>query len=433
MAKFKFNLRDPLSTSTSPIHFVIRWDNKKLVYPTGEEVNPKDWQGDKKKPNFQRVIQRKRDKKISELNSKLDNMVNNASEIFRRFENDNVRQPTLEEMREKLNEKYNKSLVVEKLDFFGFFDKYILEAKTKTNQQTSRAISPNTIKLYKNAQNHLKDFASKCKRRIDFDTIDLDFYHDFSAYLAKSKKFAPNTIGRVIKITKGVLNDATERGLNTNLTFKSRRFKVITEKVENIYLTEAELDALFQLDLSEEKRLERVRDLFLMGCYTGLRFSDLSKLDSKKITGDVIEIETQKTGEKVIIPLHPRVVALFDKYGDKIPHEISNQKLNDYIKEVGKKLAEQELKVLDNDVSVKETRGGKTTLKDFKKYDLISSHTARRSFATNAYLAGIPPFVIMGVTGHKTEKAFFEYIKITSQDKARIFQMYTKNLARGKV
>ena len=432
MAKFNFNLRKQ-NVNSAPIYMVVRWERKKLVYPTEESANPKKWQNDKKKPNFQRVIQTKKDKTATELNARLDKMESESREIFRRFFNDNNRYPSVDELKDKLNEKNNRTPLLEKLDFFGFFDKYILEAKTKTNQQTSRAISPNTIKLYKNAQNHLKDFASKRKKRIDFDTIDLDFYHEFSTYLTKTKSFAPNTIGRVIKITKGVLNDATERGLNKNLTFKSRRFKVITEKVENIYLTEAELDALFQLDLSAEKRLERARDIFLMGCYTGLRFSDFSKLDSKRITGDVIEIETQKTAEKVIIPLHPRVVALFEKYGDKIPHEISNQKLNEYIKEVGKKLAAEEQKVLDNDVSVKETRGGKTTFKDFKKYELISSHTARRSFATNAYLAGIPPFVIMGVTGHKTEKAFFEYIKITSQDKARIFQMYTKNLAGGKV
>lgn len=425
MAKFKFNLRDPLSTSTTPIHFVIRWDNKKLVYPSGEDVNPNDWQSNKKKANFQRVIQRKRDKKVSELNTKLDNMVNDSKEIFRRFENDNGRQPTLEEMREKLNEKYNKT-INEKLDFFGFFNKYIEEAKTKTNQQTGRIISPNTVKIYNNALNHLKDFSSKRKKRIDFDTIDLDFYHDFSEYLTKTKKFATNTIGRVIKATKGVLNDATERGLNTNMAFKSRRFKVISEKVENIYLTESELDALFKLDLSKDERLEKVRDLFLIACYTGLRFSDFSKLDPKRITGDIIEIETQKTGEKVTIPLHPKVLTLFEKYGNDIPNTISNQKMNDYVKEVGKALAAKKEKILDNVISVKATRGGVTTYTNYKKYDLISSHTARRSFATNAYLAKVPPFVIMGVTGHKTEKAFFEYIKITPDDRARIFQMYMK-------
>lgn len=427
MAKYNFNLREATASTETPINFVIRWENNRLVYPTGETIHPKYWQFKRTKSDFQRATKTTTVKENAELNSRLDSMVSTAKEVFRRYINDNKRQPSPEVFRDLLNAEFN-AVRGEKLKFFGFVERFIIEAKIKTNDHTGRTFAPSTIKIYQNCLNHLREYSRVKKKRIDFDTIDLDFYLDFKEFLTLDKKFSTNTIGRIIKSLKTFLNDATERGINENLSFRSKRFKVLTEDSDHVYLSESELNDLFSLDLKNNERLERVRDLFLVGCYTGLRFSDFSVLTKDNIKGEFIEIETQKTGAKVVIPKHPKLQAIYKKYNQQLPPSISNQKFNDYLKEVCKLVTSLKVKV-----STRTTKGGVSVHLTKPKHDLISSHTARRSFATNAYLAEVPPFIIMGVTGHKTEKAFFGYIKITSKEKAKILQMYMNRQTNLKV
>jgi integrase len=427
MAKYSYFLKNKNSDTETPIVLNINWTNngvkKRLKFYINETILPKYWQTDKTKSGYQRATNTTKIKENAELNSRLDNIISTTKNVFRTYQNDNnQKQPTPEALKELLNSAI-LDIKENSFSFFDFFRKFIDESKIKTNTSTGRTTSSNTIKNYNNTFNHLKDFERVKKKRIDFDTIDLDFYHNLNDYLTNSKQHSINTIGGIIKIVKTVLNDATDRGVNTNLSFMSKRFKVITQKTDNVYLTEDELNELYHLDLSHTPRLERVKDLFLIGCFTGLRFSDFSKIQPKNIQGGYIHIETQKTGEKVVIPLHPKVDALFKKYNNNIPPAISNQKMNSYLKEIGK-IDKKELKILKDTFSIKTTKGGLTVHTNYKKYDLISSHTARRSFATNTYLAGVPPFVIMGVTGHKTEKSFFSYIKITSNEKAKILEMY---------
>ena len=339
MAKYSYYLKDINSNNETPIILNINWSNngvkKRLKFYVNETVLPKYWQFDKTKNNYQRATNTKKIKEYSELNSRLDDIEGSAKDIFRRYVNDYKKQPTVEILKEKLFEEIFQQ---DKKDFglFDFFKKFIEESKIKTNTNTGRITSSNTIKNYNNSLGHLKEFSRIKKKRIDFDTIDLDFYHDFNEYLTNTKKFAINTIGGIVKVIKTVLNDATERGINNNLSFRSKRFKVVTQKTDNVYLTENELNVLYYLDLSDNQRLERVRDLFLIGCYTGLRFSDFTKLNPENIKDGYIHIETQKTGEKVVIPLHPKVETIFKKYKNKIPPGISNQKMNSYLKEIGK-------------------------------------------------------------------------------------------------
>jgi integrase len=154
--------------------------------------------------------------------------------------------------------------------------------------------------------------------------------------------------------------------------------------------------------------------LFVIGCYTGLRYSDLAQLREENLIDNKtkVKIKTEKTGEVVIIPLHRYIKEILVKYNGMLPPVISNQKMNDYLKELGEKAK------IDNDVLITSTRGGTKHEESFKKYDLITSHTARRSFATNAYLNNVPTLSIMKITGHRTEKAFMLYIKMSQEDNA---------------
>jgi integrase len=187
------------------------------------------------------------------------------------------------------------------------------------------------------------------------------------------------------------------------------------EDVDNIALSEADLKALEQLDLSSRPGLDRVRDQFLVGCYTGLRFSDFSRLTADNIRDGFIEITQQKTGKPVVIPIHQVVSDIIAKYEGGLPEAISQQKTNDYLKDICK-----QVKSFREKASKTKTTGGMRTTVNYEKWEIVTTHTARRTFATNAYRQGIPTISIMAITGHKTERSFLKYIKVTSKEHAKI-------------
>ena len=229
-------------------------------------------------------------------------------------------------------------------------------------------------------------------------------------------KMADNSVGKHISTLKIILNAAKDAGINTNLQYKSSKFATLIEDIEKIYLTENELERIYALDLSGTKSLERVRDVFLIACYTCLRFEDFTHIKPEHVytndKGTFLKINTSKTGELVVLPMHWIVSAILEKYNFNLPRSISNQKMNDYVKIIGEKAEIKEL------VSITKFEGGLKVTKTSPKYKLISSHTARRSGATNMYLAGIPAISIMKITGHRTEQAFMRYIQMSQEDNA---------------
>jgi integrase len=312
-------------------------------------------------------------------------------------------------------EKYEVSL-------FRFIEEFIEKAKTKPNPKTGRPVSYKMRREYEVSFKYLKDFAAQENKSINFDDIDLDFYDRYVQFLqesttpskkGKGKKLAVNTIGKKIQTLKIFLNAAKDEGLHSNDKFKSKKFVALTEDSEAIALTEAELNKLAALDLRDRPALDNVRDLFLVGCWTGCRFSDISQITPDNISGGFIRIRQQKTGNKVVIPLHPTVTALINKHEGALPIPVSNQKFNLELKKIAQmaKLNEITHKAM--------TRGGVRVSKAFQKWELVTTHCARRSFATNLYKSDFPSISIMAITGHKTEEAFLKYIKVTPEEHAK--------------
>jgi integrase len=415
--EISFYLKRPTASQETVIFARITYEGFSFKYYLPEKINSKYWSKE-----TQRAKQIKQFAQYPEFNQRLQNIIIGIEDVFRKYVNDNKELPTPEIFKQLLDREIKKKVSEkEKLNsFFGYFQDLIQQSisGTRRHPKTSKPLSKGTIKNYTSAINHLSEFQKTRKKRIDFKNIDLDFYTDYTEFLIKKLKLSSNTIGKDIQVIKMIMNDATERGINTNLSYKSKRFITIREKSDNIYLNENEIEEIENLDLSNDTRLERVRDLFLIGCYTGLRYSDYSILQPEQMKDGFIETTQIKTGDPVAIPIHPTVKRIVEKYNSILPASISNQNTNVYLKELGKKVV-----LLQNQFLKTTTKGGLTISQNFEKWELLCTHTARRSFATNEYKNGTPAITIMAITGHKTEKAFLRYIKLTPKEHAKLLKL----------
>jgi integrase len=291
-----------------------------------------------------------------------------------------------------------------KKDLFYFIEQFINEA------EKMRTLS--TVRQYRNTLRLLQDYSSKVQK-IDFHNIDMSFYANFKNYMDEAG-YSDAYFSNQIKYIRLFLNEATERGLNEQTLYKSRKFTCPQVASDKIYLTTEEISQIRMVKLSGHEKLEKIRDMFVIACHTGLRFSDLVQLQPSNFNVDdkILHVKTQKTSTTVFIPLSPETIDICKKYHFHLPR-ISNSTFNKYLKEIGRQSGlVKEVQFLNS----KDKRKLRCTL---PKYQLITSHTARRSFATNAFLASVPNLSIMQITGHSTEKAFMKYIRVSGEDNAR--------------
>ena len=259
-----------------------------------------------------------------------------------------------------------------------------------------------TKTAYKSTRNVIIAF-----RDVPFNAVDMDYSDSLTDHLMRSDA-AKNTIGKHIKHIKSVMQKTHKRGLHENLKFKD--FRVTKEEIDNIALNEEELQKLKDIQLSGLN--EAVRDLFLMGCYTGLRFSDFYQINPKAIDDNILTIpQTEKTGESVVIPLKSDAVRIINKYGT-LPQVPSNQLFNKMIKKIAESAG------IEGSQMITRTIGGIRQTTTEQRSQLIASHTARRTFATLAYKSNVPTLSIMKITGHKTEASFLNYIKVDKKEHA---------------
>lgn len=275
--------------------------------------------------------------------------------------------------------------------FLPYFRRWALEETTKHKYNRYKKYTYNVLAEY---------FADKTPPT--FDDINYTFCEDFIEWMS-GKDLCANTRGSHVKFVKAAMNEAFKNKLHRNEDFRS--FRKEMEQVDAVYLTNEEVTKVAQLPLCGNHAL--VRDIFVLGCHTGMRFSDYSRLSMNDITDGVIHFITQKCKTPVDIPAHPRVLEILNKYGGTIP-KISGQKFNVHIKEVCKEAGIKE--------SVLVRRSGKQ--ERYEKWELVSSHTARRTGLTNMYKAGIPTYRCMMISGHKTEQVFLTYLRITQEENA---------------
>lgn len=289
-----------------------------------------------------------------------------------------------------------------------------------------------TTQRYVTARNKLAEYEKSRRTRLKFSDVNIDFYNDFQAWFY-SMKYSDNYFGSIIKVIKQAYREARfVDKLHSFEDISHKDFVTVSAESDNVYLDENELSAIYHLEITEERikaaypnltagqvrrkseSLNIIRDRFLIGAYTGLRVSDFSRIGEMNIDDNYIRITTDKDRSSVVIPLHPIVKEITSRFNPSI--SVSDQKMNMHIKEIAR-LAGITKKVLLN-----KHIGGKVVQQYVEKCDAIGTHTARRSFATNAYKAGVPTLAIMKVTGHKKESNFMKYIKVSAEENAEMLK-----------
>ncbi|MBR2084669.1 MAG: tyrosine-type recombinase/integrase [Muribaculaceae bacterium] len=295
-----------------------------------------------------------------------------------------------------------------------------IEAAPTTIRHKGRPICAARLNHYKQVLKNLQGMGAD---GVTIETADKSFYDSFVRYMYR-EGYKQNTISTRVKCIKSVINSLPMAERVGCEFVEPKKCKAVMEDIDNIALDENELQALAALDLADNPYLDRVRDQFLLLAWTGCRYSDLGKLTRRYIVqedGDYcFSLEQQKTGAKVVIPILPPIVPILEKYDYQPPKPISNQRFNDYIKEVARMAG------LDDEVTTTHTQQNKGEFVPGRvetrrpKWQAVTAHTARRSFATNMYKQGFQTLAIMRITGHQTEKSFLTYIKVSESENAKM-------------
>jgi integrase len=415
--KVKFYLTRANSATATAIYLRISYKGLQTTWTSPHSVNPVNWNTQEQRAVVVKGCSLLKGE-AQQLNLSLRDIEAQVNRFYMRYVEDNNNQfPTVEEIKSFLDGKYkSKSHKKEQVTLLSYFDEFVTRTKAGNRFQpkTGKPVCFDVGKHYGTTCEILKDFQQVYSRKIDFNTIDHDFYVAFRGYLTINRNLALNTIGDHIKRLKAVLNEATEKGLNTNLHFRSRSFAKPNEPTDNIYLTSQQVDAMAALDLSHDKQLEAIRDAFVIRCYNGIRFQDFEDLKAEQLANGRIKFTQSKTSNPVVIPIHPKAKPILARYNGAFPKSIDNARTNKLLKKIAAMIPALHVEVPDSI-----TKGGQKITVNKPKWELVKTHTARRTFATNEYKArDIPDLAIMAITGHKSSESFKNYIKVTEDEHA---------------
>lgn len=415
------------------ISFKIRKDkisNRTGLAPIQIRVSYDDILVNKNIPNIKVAIKDWSYADYSVIPSKKNDKYNNHKEF-------NI---LLGDIKYRLNELYRKSL----LGNAKISREEIENAILNTKQLNTTSDKPNmlevfqefidhcasfkaerTITGYSTTKNTLKAFFGSREQVLDLDSLDLKFFDDFRNYCFNEKEFKDNYFAKLIAHIKTFMKWSFDREYHSNINFL--KFKAPEHDIEVIFLTQQELTNLYFHEFKSDK-LSRVRDLFCFSCFTGLRYSDLANLRISSIIDGQLKINVKKTRQKdLMIPLNNYASEILEKYKGTIYEPIpviSSQKLNTYIKDACK---EVEINALTR---ITRYSGGKVIDETIPKHQLITIHTGRKTFVSNSLMLNIPTAVIKEITGHRTDRAFQKYVKITDDFKREKLMAWDSALKR---
>ena len=409
MAKIRYFVKSKKQIGTIYMRF-YHSNQFDLNAKTGFLINPKHW--DSKNQRFKSISREIPDKELI-LNHLSDLRQYVVSEYNKGYiMGEAISGRWLQGKIDKFNNRPQNGQDYE-VYFIPFVKKWIDDSANRVNIMSGKKINPRTIKKYNTTVARLDEYEQKYNVKLKHSDIDLDFHKKFVAQLVDAN-YSPNTIEKYISQIKTFCREAEANGFNISKQYKSNRFTFRKRKPLDPYLTIEEINKIFELEIDDEK-LDKIRDLFIIGLWTGLRVSDFKEIDRLKIVGDDILIgETQKTSASTKIPIHPQIRKVLDKRNGKLPNfgispkaleNLFNKEIKEIVKNAG--ITHEIIGDLRDKEKNRNVRG------IYPKYELVSSHICRRSFVTNHY-GKLPNQAIMAITTHSSEKQLMEYVKISN-------------------
>ena len=399
-----------------PIRMRVIFASHRIEFTTGYRIDAAKWDADKQR--VKNGCTNKLKQSASDINTDLLRYYTIMQEVFKEYEVKDI-MPTPQEIKDSFNNKVNPTEEVqeEQKGFWEIFNEFVSECGKQNNWTDS------TYEKFAAVKNHIKEFRDE-PTFVYFDEEGLNNYVDF---LRKTKDMRNSTIGKQLGFLKWFIRWAFKKGYHQNIAFETFKPKLKNTPKKVIFLTWDELNKLKACNIPQNKQyLERVRDVFLFCCFTGLRYSDVYNLRTSDVKADHIEITTVKTADSLVIELNNHSKAILEKYkdvhfeGNKVLPVISNQKMNDYLKELG------ELAEINEPIRETYYKGNQRIDEVTPKYALLGTHAGRRTFICNALALGIPAQVVMKWTGHSDYKAMKPYIDIADDIKANAMSRFNQ-------
>lgn len=414
----QFFLDKEKDKTTSRVRFRVKWEGGTVSFLLGYRVEINKWSVDTQKC-INNSSHGKKKVPASFINKRINKYLDSIDKVFIELKENNIK-PNKEIIKAKFNERtvikpigtvkvISNNYLVQ--DLFSQF----MDEESVVNQWTL-----NTIKKMRTLKKRLYNFNSE----MTIDEFDQDSLLKYQLYL-QSLNFQNSTIKKKISHLKWFLRWAEKKNYLTNNQFKFFRPRLKSAAKQIIFLNRDELTKIINVKIPKSKLyLERVRDVFLFQCFTGLRYSDVENLRKSDIKHNRIEITTVKTTDNLVIELNKRSKEILDKYQDFEPDSfralpvITNQKMNEYLKELAQ--------LADISEPVRKTyfKGNKRIDEILPKWQVLTSHAGRRTFICNALSLGIPPQVVMKWTGHSDYRSMKPYIDVADNVKSSAMQKF---------
>lgn len=401
-----------------PIRMRVIYNGCRIEFTTGYRIDTAKWDIDKQR--VKNGCTNKLKQNATEINADLLKYYAELQNTFKEFEVTDII-PIPEQLKTAFNNRLKKNNPQEQevptVSFWNIFNEFVRECGVQNNWTDS------TYEKFTTTKKHLTNFDAN----LTFEALDESKLTDYVNFLRDKKDLRNSTIEKQIGFLKWFLRWGKKKGYNNNNAYEVFKPKLKTTQKKVIFLTWAELTQLREYKLPVAKKyLDRVRDVFLFQCFTGLRYSDVFNLRRSDVKENHIEVTTVKTADSLIIELNNHSKAILDKYKDvhfeydKVLPVITNQKINEYLKELG------ELAEINEPIRETYYKGNQRIDETTPKYALLGTHAGRRTFICNALSLGIPPQVVMKWTGHSDYKAMKPYIDIADEIKANAMDKFNR-------
>jgi hypothetical protein len=404
MATIRFFLQSTSNPANIYINVSIR-RGQIFRRKTGYLIDPKQWSNTTNLPKQNDEDNKNLIARLKKLAERIETGLNETAE------------PSAEWLQDQIDRSRGISKATDQDKLLKYIETYNSHLPYKEFPNGRRGATISTIRKYTTLKNKIADYQKHTGREYLVKDVTPTFRNDLIKWLREVDLLGANTAGRYIKFLKTVCLDAEANGIETSVQL--RRVRGFSEKSEKIFLTFDELEKIEQARFTRPA-LDNAREWLIIGCYIGQRVSDLLRLTSANIVHraglELIELVQVKTGKHVSIPLHPKVKEILERHGGNFPYKLSDQRFNEYIKDVCK-LSGINQPVYGGKMEKLEDGKHRKVTGTFPKHELITSHACRRSFASNFY-GEMPTALLISITAHSTEQQFLQYIGKTSNDYA---------------